>query len=96
MRDARAVDALIRALEDSEMWVRAQAATSLGKIGDARATEALRRALEDVGTSAEPDIDERMADKLTYPVREAAKKALDRMAYSNRNLLASRREHRLP
>jgi len=59
--EARAVEPLIKTLEDNEPMVREAAAYALGKIGDKRAAEPLRRKLEDNNPA----------------VREAAKVALE-------------------
>lgn len=48
LRDARAVESLIEALNDSNQWVRIVAAEALGQIGDPAATEALIYALDDI------------------------------------------------
>ncbi len=45
--DKRAVRALIRALDDSNQWVRIVAAEALGHVGDQRATQTLILALND-------------------------------------------------
>ena len=45
--DQRAVDPLIKALQDSERWVHRSAAEALGKLGDTRAVEPLIEALRD-------------------------------------------------
>ena len=45
--DARAVEPLIAALKDSELYVRLGGAKALGEIGDARAVESLSAALQD-------------------------------------------------
>ncbi len=47
MRDARDVDGLIRALQDPDEYVRAQAALSLGTIADPKAREPLERMREE-------------------------------------------------
>ncbi|HQD26278.1 MULTISPECIES: HEAT repeat domain-containing protein [Methanoculleus] len=47
MRDARDVDGLIRALQDPDEFVRAQAALSLGTIADPKAREPLAKMREE-------------------------------------------------
>ena len=63
MGDARAVEPLIKALEDVNEVARWNAAGALGEIKDARAVEPLTQALEDVDEE----------------VREAAKEALEKI-----------------
>jgi HEAT repeat protein len=94
-RDPRAVEPLIVALQDADRWVRWRTAESLGYLGDRRAVEPLLAALKDTDQSvrrAAAAALERLGDGRAVPaleaaaagdteerVREAARKALDKI-----------------
>jgi HEAT repeat protein len=80
LAESRDVDGLVAALEDPEPRVRVVAAQALGLIGDERAVKALGRRLQDPhkrDTSYEADRTYHV--EIAYPVRDAAKEALETM-----------------
>ena len=94
LRDPRAVEPLIAALDD--LPVRCVAAEALGQIGDPRAVEPLAafagrgwlehdRSIEALGAIGGPRAVELLVDDLMYPsagMRKTAAEALDRLAWS--------------
>ncbi|HYC20073.1 MAG TPA: HEAT repeat domain-containing protein, partial [Candidatus Bathyarchaeia archaeon] len=74
--DGRAVEPLVKALNDSDWLVRRKAAEALGTIGDGRAVEPLVKALNDADSDVRKSVAEALS-KIGEPAVEPLIKALN-------------------
>jgi hypothetical protein len=85
LRDARAVEALLVALgQDESGRVRLAAASALGNIGDRRAVQGLTAALGDGYTEEDYNTENPLDSWTVWPVRNAARNALDKIEWRAR------------